>query len=92
MVKATLSYAGHSTTVDVRDPACCYCDDCRGDGRRDPTVTHDPSKPPDTSDEACDARFEGLVGFLDGFVRQYFDDVARRRAWGLPDDPEPVAV
>jgi hypothetical protein len=92
MVKATLSYAGHSTTVDVRDPACCYCDDCRGDGRRDPTVTHDPSKPPDTSDEACDARYAGLVAHLEGFVRPYFEDRARRRAWGLDPDPKPVAA
>jgi hypothetical protein len=75
-----------------RDPGCCYCDDCRGDRRRDPSVTHDPRKPPDMTDAACDARFDGLVAFVDGFVRQYFDDRARRRAWGLDPDPEPVAV
>ena len=88
-MKATLHYAGRSSTATVLDPDCCYCDDCRGDGRRDPGVVHDPSKPPDTSEAACDARFDGLVAFLDDFVRPYVDDRARRRAWGL-GDPEPV--
>jgi hypothetical protein len=75
-----------------RDPACCYCDDCRGDGHRDPTVAHDPSKPTDTSDAACDRRFDGLVAFLEGFVGPYFEDQARRRAWGLAPVPEPIPV
>ena len=63
----------------------CYCDDCRGDGRRDPSVGHDPSKPPDTSPAACDARYTRLVAFLEGTVRP----MLAARAWGA-DDPEPA--
>ena len=45
---------------------------------------------PDMTDAACDARFDGFIAFVDGFVGQYFDDRARRRAWGLDPDPEPI--
>jgi hypothetical protein len=74
---------------DFRD-GCCYCDECRGDGLFVSGLAHDPTKPPDDSDAACDRRFDGLVAHLEA-MRPYFAAKARAEAWGV-DPSEPVAA